>query len=175
MTESAPQKLSLSELNGLPPSGAVEFFLHCCHCRAWAEAMAAGRPYGGIEQLLSAADRHWAGADEIMILEAFAAHPRIGDRRALRQKFTPAAKEQGQVAQASDRVIDALADGNEAYYRRHGFIFIVCASGKSAEQMLELLRARLGNDRRRELQNGAAEQGKITALRLRQWLDTERN
>ena len=128
------------------------------------------RPFGNVEQLLSAAREVWFALDPADWKEAFAAHPRIGDRDSLHNRFPEtahlAAREQAGVDGASGDVLSALADGNQAYERRFGFIFIVCASGLTAAQMLEMLQARLSNDAATELLAAAEEQAKITALRL---------
>ena len=132
--------------------------------------MLARRPFGSQDALLAAARDEWFALSEHDWLEAFSHHPRIGDRASLAARFPAthdlSAQEQSGVASASARVIDALADANQTYLDRFGFIFIVCATGKSAEEMLALLRARLPNDRATELRNAAEEQAKITALRL---------
>ncbi len=128
------------------------------------------RPFGTIEQLLADARDVWLALEPDDWKEAFAAHPKIGDRDSLRHRFPEtahlASREQAGVEGASDDVLSALAEGNLAYERKFGFIFIVCASGLTASQMLEMLRARLNNDSAMELQIAAEEQAKITALRL---------
>jgi 2-oxo-4-hydroxy-4-carboxy-5-ureidoimidazoline decarboxylase len=142
----------------------------CCGSRRWIDGMAAARPYGSRDALLSASRDVWFGLDPADWREAFSHHPKIGDREALRERFAAtrvlSEREQAGVAGASDAVLDALAEGNTAYERRFGFIFIVCATGKSAEEMLGLLRSRIDNDPAREIRIAAAEQAKITALRL---------
>jgi 2-oxo-4-hydroxy-4-carboxy-5-ureidoimidazoline decarboxylase len=128
------------------------------------------RPFGSTATLLTAARDVWFGLDPVDWKEALAAHPKIGDRDALRHRFPDtahiAAREQAGVDGAADDVLSALADGNLAYERRFGFIFIVCASGLTAGQMLEMLQTRLNNDAATELLIAAGEQAKITALRL---------
>lgn len=108
-------------------------------------------------------------------LEAFSHHPRIGDAASLRQRFGARSGawsegEQSAAAGADDAVLAALADANRRYEQRFGYVFIVCATGKSAEEMLALLEARLGNPAEQELAIAAAEQRKITRLRLEKWL-----
>ena len=128
------------------------------------------RPFGNDARLLSAARIEWFGLSESDWLEAFSHHPRIGDRAALETRFPKthdlSAKEQAGVASAREDVLAALAEGNNAYFDKFGFVFIVCATGKSAEEMLSLLRERLPHDRANELRIAAEEQAKITALRL---------
>jgi 2-oxo-4-hydroxy-4-carboxy-5-ureidoimidazoline decarboxylase len=141
-----------------------------CGSTRWVAAMLARRPFGSEAALLSAARQAWFALDEADWLEAFSHHPKIGDRAALAARFPAthdlSAKEQSGVAAGNARVLDELAVANDEYLARFGFIFIVCATGKTAGEMLALLRARLPNDRATELQNAAAEQAKITALRL---------
>lgn len=164
----------LARLNALPADEARIAFLSCCGSIRWAEAMAAGRPYADPASLLLAADRAWAGTRAGDWLEAFRHHPRIGDRKALEARFAGtrswSAGEQGGVATADASVLDALAEGNQAYEARFGHVFLVCASGKAAGEMLDLLRRRLHNAPEAELQVAAAEQAKITRLRLEKLL-----
>ena len=134
--------------------------------------MLALRPFGAIDVLLSAARREWFALTPEDWKEAFAHHPKIGDREALRARF-PAThhfseQEQAGMGPAPDQVIEALAQGNAAYERRFGYIFIVCATGKSAKEMLDLVTARLQNDPVAEVRIAAEEQAKITELRLKQ-------
>ena len=128
------------------------------------------RPFGSRDALLSAADEVWHALGTDDWHEAFAHHPKIGDRESLRQRFPTthalSAREQAGVDSASDAILDALAEGNRRYEQKFGYIFIVCATGRSAEEMLAMLTARLGNDPVREIQVAAAEQAGITALRL---------
>jgi len=128
------------------------------------------RPFGNDARLLSAARIEWFGLSESDWLEAFSHHPPIGDRASLESRFPGthdlSSKEQAGVGGANAEVIAALAEANAHYLERFGFIFIVCATGKSAEEMLGLLRDRLNNDRATELRIAANEQAKITALRL---------
>ena len=137
--------------------------------------MCAARPFGDRAAMFAAAERAADGLGRDDWLEAFSHHPRIGDRDALRRRFAStaawAADEQRGAAEAPDAVLDRLARGNEEYRRRFGYIFIVCATGKSAEEMLALLEARLHNDPERELAVAAAEQRKITRLRLEKLLE----
>lgn len=133
--------------------------------------MLARRPFGADAALSLAAERVWATMAESDILEAFEHHPQIGaDVEALRKKFAStsawSAGEQRTVGQANEAALHALAAGNAAYLERFGFIFIVCATGKSADEMLAALQARLANPRPAELAIAAGEQAKITQLRL---------
>ena len=141
-----------------------------CGSARWVDRMMARRPFGGDARLLRAARIEWFGLTEADWLEAFSHHPEIGDRGSLAARFPAthdlSAKEQAAVGQAGDDVLSALAEANAAYRERFGFIFIVCATGMTAEEMLALLRARLANNRATELRTAAEEQAKITALRL---------
>jgi len=132
--------------------------------------MMARRPFGRDAKMLTAARVEWFALSEADWLEAFSHHPRIGDRAALESKFPQthdlSAKEQSGIGIAGADVLTALAQANTDYFNRFGFIFIVCATGKSAEEMLALLLSRLQNDRPTELRIAVEEQAKITALRL---------
>lgn len=147
----------------------------CCGAARWVAGMLARRPFGDGATLLRAANEVWATMGDDDIREAFTHHPRIGgDLEALRQKFAHVQAqskdwsegEQAGVSGASEEVLEALRDGNVAYEARFGHLFIVCASGKTAAEMLALLQARQGNDPADELRIAAEEQRKITALRL---------
>jgi 2-oxo-4-hydroxy-4-carboxy-5-ureidoimidazoline decarboxylase len=161
----------LHTINGASPEAAREILMRACGSTRWVERMMQRRPFGNDARLLFAARNEWFGLTEADWLEAFAHHPRIGDRASLDRRFPAthdlSAKEQAGMGGANAEAIAALAEGNERYFARFGFIFIVCATGKSAEEMLALLRARLPNERSAELRIAAEEQARITALRLR--------
>jgi len=133
--------------------------------------MIALRPFLMDERLYEAARREWFALRPEDWKEAFAEHPRIGDRENLRTRFPAthhlSSAEQTDVHGASDEVLDELAAGNSDYEQRFGYVFIVCATGKSADEMLDLLRARLQNDPANELRVASSEQARITDLRLR--------
>jgi 2-oxo-4-hydroxy-4-carboxy-5-ureidoimidazoline decarboxylase len=153
------------------PDEARELLRACCGSSRWVERMLARRPFGAEEALLAAARDEWFALDPADWTEAFAAHPKIGDRDALRSGFADtrhfAAREQSGVDGAAEDVLTALALGNAAYEKKFGYIFIVCASGLTAGQMLKALRKRLRNDPAAELRIAAEEQAKITVLRLK--------
>jgi len=167
--------MTLAQLNALWEADAREALARCCGSTAWVEAVCAARPFRSRAALLAAADR----ADRLLSTadwrEAFAHHPRIGDVAALRERFAKTAswagEEQRGAAAASEPTLASLARGNEAYEQRFGCIFIVCATGRSADEMLAMLEARLGNDPARELEIAAGEQAKITRLRLDKLLE----
>jgi 2-oxo-4-hydroxy-4-carboxy-5-ureidoimidazoline decarboxylase len=160
-----------AELDAMALAAARESLRRCCGSTAWVDGMIARRPFRDDATLHAAADSVWAEMGREDILEAFSHHPRIGsDLAALREKFAATASwsagEQASVTTADEATLVALRDGNVAYEARFGWIFIVCATGKSAAQMLELLRARLPNAPAPELRIAAGEQAKITHLRL---------
>ena len=161
---------TLAELNAWSPERAREELLRCCGCAKWAEDVAARRPFADKNALFGASDAAWAATSEKDWREAFSHHPRIGGKDALREKFAAtkqwAVGEQAGAAAASEAVLDALAAGNKEYEAKFGHIFIVCATGKSAAEMLDLLKSRLPNDAGSESRLAAAEQHKITKIRL---------
>ena len=163
------QPITLAEFNDASPDNALRRVTHWCAAPAWAASVVEERPYDSLDALIEHTSALWAQASHNDLLDAFAAHPAIGDVELLRTKYAPQANaEQGQVLQASDATIEALADQNMAYRQRHGITFIVFATGKSAQQMLELLNNRIDNPTDIEHSNAAAEQLKIMQLRLRQ-------
>jgi OHCU decarboxylase len=136
--------------------------------------MAAARPIYSEDELAATANRIWASMDEVDWLEAFACHPRIGARKAEPDQSASARwsqQEQASTACAEIAVLDRLADGNRRYEERNGFTYIVCATGKSAEEMLEILTRRLASDHAEELQEAAEQQRQILHIRLRKWLN----
>ena len=161
--------MTLHHLNYAPYDECVKTLLACCGSHEWASQMAKSRPFANETQMLDRADREWLHLGEADWLEAFTAHPRIGERT----DSAVSQREQAAALSADDAIQEALRVANEEYERRFGFIFIVFASGKSAEEMLELLAKRLGNERTVEIRKAAAEQMKITRLRLARLLGTE--
>jgi len=128
------------------------------------------RPFGSTDALLASARDVWDALTPDDWREAFSHHPKIGDRASLEARF-PAThhlseREQAGVTNAAPDVLDALADANRAYEARFGYIFIVCVTGKTASEMLAMVRERLGNDHGTEIRIAANEQARITALRL---------
>jgi len=166
--------VTLDRLNALPAAEAEAELLACCGSRRWAREMAARRPYADAEALLVVAEAVWWLLSAEDWHEAFRAHPRIGERKAAPAQTARAAgwsaQEQSAAASAAAEVAEALAEGNRAYEARFGHIYIVCATGKTAEEMLAILRARLADDPATELRAAAAEQAKITRLRLEKLL-----
>ena len=167
---------NLARLNALDAGEAERELLKCCGSQAWARKLAAQRPFGETRELLQAADEIWWSLDASDWLEAFAAHPKIGGKRAAREQDAQAQswseQEQSGARDAGQATLDELAAANREYEERFGHIFIVCATGKTAGEMLALLRARLPNEAATELRNAAEEQRKITRLRLEKLLTT---
>jgi 2-oxo-4-hydroxy-4-carboxy-5-ureidoimidazoline decarboxylase len=162
--------MNLDRINAWTADEARAGFLRCCGSARWAGTMTSLRPFASAAALHSAAEQAGRDLERDDWLEAFAAHPKIGDLDALRARFATTAamagREQAGVAGAPDEVLRALAEGNRLYEERFGFIFIICATGKSAGEMLDALRQRLGNDPADEIAIAAAEQAAITRLRL---------
>ena len=167
--DSAPA--SLAWLNALPAVETEAEFLKCCGSTRWSHAMTERRPYTSIDELTRTASEVWRSLDQADWLEAFHSHPRIGEKKAAAQVSQQSkqwsGQEQSGVTAADQNTIDLLAQLNREYEEKFGFIFIVCATGKSASEMLAILRQRLPNDVETELPIAAAEQAKITELRLK--------
>ena len=166
----------LASWNAMESAEAAAAVLPCCGSKRWASTLAANRPIPNEAALLYLADEVWWQLDKADWLEAFAAHPRIGEQKApeeaLSQSAAWSAAEQRSVLQEDRAVLAALAEGNRRYEERFDRIYIVCASGKTAREMLEILQNRLANDETTELRESAGQQRQITALRLRKWLNT---
>ena len=165
-----PSSAGVAVFDALPDHEAAPFQESCCGSQAWVQGMLAHRPFGTLNHLLAEAEEVWWSLGPDDWREAFDHHPRIGERvSAAPQGETARAwssDEQRGAAAAAAGTRQALAEGNREYERRFGHIFLVCATGKSAEEMLALLRPRLSNDPATELRVAAAEQAKITRLRL---------
>ena len=163
--------MTLAELNATPRYRAEEELLKCCGARAWARAMARRRPFANPDRLAKAADEIWRSLHTSDWLEAFSAHPKIGESKPGESKRGPAQnwsmQEQSGMKHATAGVTTELAQANQDYLAKFGFIFIVCATGKSADEMLHILRSRLENAPDQEIRIAADEQNKITMIRLR--------
>ena len=166
---------SISRINELSEAQATAEFLKCCGSDAWAKQISSARPFSNWDELSSKADEIWWKLDENDWLEAFRAHPKIGETKAAAAQSADAeawsAQEQSESERAAAETKAALAEGNREYEQRFGFIFIICASGKSAEEILVALKGRLNNDAETELRVAAEEQRKITQLRLQKLLE----
>lgn len=159
--------------NEASADAALEAMLACCGARRWAQATVARRPIWTVAELSAAADEEWARMEESDWMEAFACHPRIGGRKAAHASEQSSAwsrQEQASTGEAAERVLAELAAGNELYEQRFGFTYIVCATGKNAEEMLAILNRRLNNDRAGELREAAEQQRQITRIRLEKWV-----
>ena len=167
--------MTLEEFNALPAAKAETLLMDCCGCGRWAEALCAKRPFADRNALYEAADSHWRNLDREGWLEAFSHHPKIGEKPATGSESHRrwAQGEQSGARTATQDVKTRLTNGNRAYYEKFGYIFIVCATGKSAEEMLALLEQRLQNDAARELPIAAEQQRQITRLRLEKLLAGE--
>lgn len=162
--------LTLSQFNSLSQTEAVETLTHCCGSSRWVTKMESLRPFENIKSLLKLSLKVWNELSESDWQEAFSHHPKIGDLESLKKKFSTtrewAEQEQKGSAEASMAVLRALALGNQTYENRFGYIFIVCATGKKAEEMLAILESRLNNSSEIEIKIAAGEQAKITQIRL---------
>ncbi len=166
--------MTLSELNQLPPDERKAALTTCCGSTIWVDTLASLFPFENAEQLFREAETIWESCSEADWREAFAHHPKIGDIDSLRARFAStkawAAGEQAGVASASQNVLEDLAEGNRLYEEKFGYIFIICATGKSAGEMLDSLNARLPNAPETEIRIAMQEQGKITRIRLEKLL-----
>jgi OHCU decarboxylase len=167
----------LDELNQAAKETATARFLDCCGSQNWARMMTEARPFADVAALIKQAEQIWLNLKAQDWLEAFAAHPKIGARKAAPKQQVQSAEwsrgEQSATHAAADSVLEALAEANRLYEEKFGFIFIVCASGKSAEEMLDLCRRRVHNDADSEIRIAADEQRKITEIRLKKLLEIE--
>lgn len=168
--------MTLVELNALNQNAALKWFEQCCAAENWCIAMVDARPYSDINSLHKQAKTVWGDLGETDFLQAFLAHPMIGNVDSLREKYANtlaiASDEQSGTHQASETTLIELSELNHQYLASNGFIFIICASGLSAEAMLDKLKQRISNTRETELINAAAEQLNITLLRLKKNIAT---
>jgi OHCU decarboxylase len=167
---------ALEHLNELSREELTAELLKCCGSTRWAREVSLERPFSNRQELIDTAERVWWSVGREDWLEAFRSHPKIGEKKAARETGDRARRwseeeQTGANAAASD-VLDALAAANREYEQRFGFIFIVCATGKSAGQMLALLQERFGNDPETEIRVAAGEQLRITQLRLEKLLES---
>jgi 2-oxo-4-hydroxy-4-carboxy-5-ureidoimidazoline decarboxylase len=178
-----PKELSIAELNELPEAQARQALASCCPAVAWIEKIVSGRSYSSVDALLARSDEAVAGLTVAQLSEALAGHPRIGERGA--ESAGPAGsavsvgsavsadwsrQEQAGVSAADAGLARDLAEGNAEYERRFGHIYLVCATGKSGQELLAILRERLDHDDDIEWKVVAAELAKINQLRLRKLL-----
>lgn len=166
----------LAKFNAMDEQSARAALASVCGSRKWVGQMLGLRPFADSGKLFAEADRVWFGLEKQDWLEAFSHHPRIGERNLAQAKFAATAaqssKEQSGMAGASEEVRAAFAAGNEEYERKFGHVFLICATGKSGEQMLQSLNTRIANDGATELKNAAAEQSKIVRIRLEKLVES---
>lgn len=166
---------ALERINQATTSEAESMFGDCCGSATWASMMTMVRPYASEDEVMNIAAAVWNDLQTEDWLEAFKAHPKIGEEKAASTQQARSAEwsagEQAGMSSAHDLLKQELAAANREYHEKFGFIFIVCATGKGAEEMLELCRTRLRNARAAEIAIAAGEQQKITEIRLRKLLD----
>jgi OHCU decarboxylase len=167
---------NLERLNSLPTSEAESELLKCCGSKRWAQRMVQARPFADLDELTTKAEEIWWALGPADWLEAFHSHPKIGEKKAAAPTSDQSSRwsemEQAGVGNAATQTLQALEVLNREYEEKFGYIFIVCATGKSSEEMLRILRARLENPADEELRNAAAEQARITELRLKKLIDS---
>jgi 2-oxo-4-hydroxy-4-carboxy-5-ureidoimidazoline decarboxylase len=164
-------ELSLDRINRAEEADAEAMFRECCGSTRWARLMTLARPFGSEIELTYTASAIWRDLRDADWLEAFSAHPKIGETRSAETRSADwSAGEQSGMDSADELVKQQLADANREYYDKFGFIFIVCATGKSADEMLRICRTRLANGPETEIHNAAREQQEITEIRLRKLL-----
>ena len=165
----------LEHLNSLSSEEAEAQLLKCCGSHLWAKRVVSARPFSAVNELLKHSEDIWWSLEKNDWLEAFLSHPKIGERKAAQPTGATAQKwseqEQATVQDASELTKAELAALNLAYEKKFGFIFIVCATGKTPDEMLSILKERLTHTREEELRIAAEEQAKITALRIKKLLN----
>jgi OHCU decarboxylase len=159
--------VTLNEFNALDSDAALNALLECCGSREWATRMNGLRPFASLETLINAADSEWLRLGEVDWMEAFHAHPRIGERT----ESPVSLREQSVIYTADEKIKRAIAKANADYDRRFGFLFLVFATGKTPEEILKLMTNRLQNPREVEIRIAVGEQMKITRLRLRNLIE----
>ena len=167
----------LEQLNALSQEEAEAELLKCCGSTLWARRMGEERPFHDLQELLAKADAEWWSLDEEDWLEAFSRHPKIGEKRSERAQV-PEAQAWSEQEQSGTHSADyatrlALTELNQEYAEKFGFIYIVCATGKTADEMLAILKERLRNEAETEIRIAAEEQRRITHLRLQKVLEKQ--
>lgn len=167
--------MTIQDLNTMDQRKLREHLYECCGCTSWSKMMLTHFPAEDISELLENAKEVWYECSEDEWKEAFSQHPRIGDLKALEEKYssTTAAGEQAAVLTAPPDTLRELVDANREYENKFGYIFIVCATGKSPEEMLEIIRARMNNSPAVEIKVAADEQAQIMMLRLKKLVGGE--
>ncbi|MDQ3193801.1 MAG: 2-oxo-4-hydroxy-4-carboxy-5-ureidoimidazoline decarboxylase [Bacteroidota bacterium] len=166
--------MDLQRLNKLGKEEAAEIFFKCCGTRKWINEMVEARPFRTNHHIFESAEKILKALDEKECLEAFQHHPKIGDINSLKEKYTStkqlAENEQSGVNDASMEVLEELSILNHEYEKKFGYIFIICASGKTADEMLAIIKNRINNDAAAEIKIAMKEQNKITKLRMEKLL-----
>jgi 2-oxo-4-hydroxy-4-carboxy-5-ureidoimidazoline decarboxylase len=157
----------LNGFNAAPETEVVAALMACCSSPEWARRVATARPYRSVDDLLGVADVALAGLTEGDVDAALAGHPRIGERSG----HASSQREQAAVAAADTEVLDGLAAGNRTYEERFGHVYLVCADGRPAAELLAVLRERLGNEPQQERRVLRGELARINAIRLRRMVD----
>lgn len=162
--------MTIAEFDHLASEKKKELLLQCCGSSLWVNKMLNALPVEDLVDLLETAEEKFYQCNVKDWKEAFEHHPKIGDINSLKEKFAStkelAMNEQSAVNDADEITLQQLADANKEYEQKFGFIFIVCATGKTAKEMLDVLQSRLHNTGENEIKNAAEEQLKITKLRL---------
>jgi 2-oxo-4-hydroxy-4-carboxy-5-ureidoimidazoline decarboxylase len=168
--------MTIHDFNHLPKEQLKEALFKCCGSTAWVKKMLTVFPVEDYVDLMEDAEEQWYKCTEEDWKEAFTHHPKIGDVDSLKEKFSATAQwasaEQSGINSASERIFQELAEGNHAYEEKFGYIFIVCATGKRADEMLGILQSRLPNDPQKEIEVAADQQMQITKLRLEKLLNS---
>jgi len=172
MSQQPPVNPILEEWNRLEQEYAMRTILPCNGSQAWAIGVVNLYPFDTPEELFAASDKVWCALPEKDWQQAFDSHPRIGEKHAKAASEKSLQWSEGEQAKADPDAATkaALAEGNQEYEKKFGRIFIVCATGKTAAEMLAILQKRLANDPATELKEAAEQQRQITQLRLRKWL-----
>jgi len=170
---------TLAQLNAMSATESSDWFMQTCSATRWCQLMTQSRPYQSITQLVEYVNENWQQMRNSDYMEAFDGHPMIGDINSLREKYLAtkaiAGDEQAGTATASESTLQALQQVNKDYLEKHGFIFIICASGLSAKAMLDALQVRIQNNTDTEVKTAAQEQLKITLLRIYKALNEHAN
>lgn len=170
--------ITVGELDDMAQPAAAEVLTDCCGSTRWVSEMIAARPFGSREAVFAAADRIWSSLSASDWVEAFEHHPRIGERTSAvaqgKRGAEWSSREQAGIENAGDGVRKALAEVNQEYERRFGYIYIVCATAKTPEEMLALAQKRLRNAAAAEVRVAAEEQRKITRMRLEKLLEEDK-
>lgn len=167
--------MNIEQFNKLSDEDAKTEITRCCGASNWVKKVLDNRPYNDKNSLLELAEKEWFNLSQDDWLEAFQHHPKIGDINSLSKKYANTQKwaegEQSGVNSASENIIHNLAQGNKDYEEKFGYIFIVCATGKTAQEMLDILNTRLPNNTEEEIKIAIGEQNKITKIRLEKLLE----